>query len=285
VARREGEEAVALLAEATGLPKARVKDAILKGAVLLQAAGRKKQGRLRRASSKLHAGDRLTIHYDPAILALTPLKAELLADKRHYTIWNKPAGMLCQGTAYGDHAALLRLAEQFFTPRRPAYLVHRLDREAAGLILIAHSPRAAALLTALFKDRKIDKRYRAVATGFLAETGSERTIAEPLDGKEAVTHLKVLAFDAAKNESTLEVKIDTGRLHQIRRHLAGIGHALVGDARYGKPSKDGLQLTAVRLGFFCPFEKRQVSFSLECCDTPAAESPADRPPDTGGQNG
>lgn len=259
----DGLQAADMLCEATGLSKSRIKDAMQKGAVWLQKADQSKRRRLRRASTFLRKGDRLFFSHNAAILAEKPQRPELVADRAQYSVWNKPAGMLCQGTEYGDHTSLLRLVEQFFLPRRQVYLLHRLDREASGLVLIAHTKKAAALLSRLFKERKIDKRYLAAVSGKPGDPGSIRTIAMPLDGKEAISRLTVLSFDSEKNQSSLEICIETGRLHQIRRHLAGISHPIVGDQRYGIAAPEGLQLKAISLAFTCPLSGRPVAFTLE----------------------
>lgn len=257
-----GAQAADLLTARTGLSKTRVKDAMLKGAVWLKKKGHGKKLRLRRATMMLAVGDILAICYDEAILGATPLTARLVADQRQYSVWEKPAGMLCQGTEFGDHCSLLRFAEGYFTPKRPVFLLHRLDREAAGLVLIGHSKKAAARFTALFKERKVDKGYLARVSGFPGPVGSSHTVSTPLDGREAITTFTVLAVDRQSETSRVEVRIATGRLHQIRRHLAAIGHPLVGDRRYGKTDPQGLQLMAVRLGFICPFSGQRMEFRV-----------------------
>lgn len=259
----DGQQAATLLCNATGLSRSRIKDAMQKGAVWLKKKGRGKNRRLRRATTKITKDDTLFIYYDQGILQTPPLSARLVADRQHYSVWEKPAGMLCQGTEYGDHCSLLRLAELFFAPRRPVFLLHRLDREASGLVLIGHSKKAAAHFSALFKEKKIDKRYLALVAGCPGPVGSEHTVTTPLDDKQASTNFTVMAADPSAATSQLDVRIDTGRLHQIRRHLAGIGHPLVGDGLYGRQSPEGMLLTAVQLGFTCPFSGRRVEFKIQ----------------------
>lgn len=255
-----GEIALEVLASASGLPKARIKDAMNKGAVWLQRG--KHQKRLRRATTALQAGDKLHLHYNPDLLALIPPTPQLLADERHYTVWMKPAGLLAQGTLEGDHCSLLRVAEQQL--QREVFLVHRLDREASGLMLIAHNGKAAAALSALFAregKEAIEKRYRVEVRGEVADNGE---ISTELDGKPALTRFSRLNYDQEKNCSTVEVELVTGRKHQIRRHFAALGHAVLGDPQYGTDNKDarGLQLQAVSLRFQCPLTRRQRHYTL-----------------------
>lgn len=248
------------LAAHTALSKSKLKDAMLKGAVWISRRGGKRR-RLRRASAALQAGDVLELYYDADLLRSVPPAAQCVDDQRRYSVWFKPAGLMAQGTEYGDHCALLRQVENHFQPRRPVFLVHRLDREAAGLMLVAHDGQAAARLSALFRDNLIAKRYRVRVRGAVQQREGEIDL--PLDGKAALSRYGLLEYDAGSDVSTLEVSIATGRLHQIRRHFAMIGHGVMGDPRYGSDNKnrDGLQLTAVGLRFRCPFSGRDMDYS------------------------
>ncbi|THK41946.1 RNA pseudouridine synthase, partial [Methylophaga sp. SB9B] len=81
------------------------------------------------------------------------------------------------------------------------------------------------------------------------------------DGKHAVSHFEKRAYDAEQNRTQLAVSIETGRMHQIRRHCASIGHPVTGDSRYGKKTAEGLQLKASRLAFDCPITHKKQIFS------------------------
>jgi tRNA pseudouridine32 synthase / 23S rRNA pseudouridine746 synthase len=255
----ETETAVDALARVSALPKGRIKDALAKGAVTLTRGGKTK--RLRRATFALVRGDTLSLHYNPEVLALVPPVPLLLADEMQYSVWSKPAGLLAQGTQEGDHCSLLRSAE--LQLRRDSFLVHRLDREAAGLMLIAHTPKAAAALSALFaasgSAQRIRKLYRVEVKGIAPEHGE---IATPLEGKPALTRFTRMLTDTARNSSTLEVELITGRKHQIRRHCAESGFPVLGDPQYGENNKDarGLQLFAVALEFTCPLTQHQRAY-------------------------
>lgn len=259
-----GENATAIdaLARVSALPKGRLKDALAKGAVTLTRGSQTR--RLRRATFALQKGDTLSLWYNPELLALVPLQPRLLADEKHYSVWIKPPGLLAQGTQEGDHCALLRLAE--LALKRNVFLVHRLDREAAGLMLIAHTPKAAAALSALFASQdaaaKIRKLYRVEVKGQTPEQGE---IALLLDGKSALTRYTRCTYDARCNSSTLDVELVTGRKHQIRRHFAESGFPVLGDPAYGENNKDarGLQLFAVALEFLCPVSKQQKRFTWD----------------------
>lgn len=246
------------LAEQTPLSKQQIKQCLAKGAVWLQKG--KHQQRLRRVKKVLHKGEQIHLYFDPLILTQPVPEASLIADLKRYSVWHKPSGMLAQGTMWGDHCSLLRFTEQFFTPARQSFLVHRLDREARGLMLIAHDKQAAAALSELFQKRQIDKHYQVSVTGQLAN--KTLTIDQPLDGKSASTTLTLLDYMVDKNQSLLQVSIDSGRKHQIRRHCAAVGHPVVGDSRYGKVDPAGLQLQAIYLAFDCPLTRQRQTFSL-----------------------
>ncbi len=251
-------QACEFLALHSGLPKARIKDAMNKGAAWISRKGRGRE-HLRRATSVLKPGNSVELFYDQAILSMNLPQARCLMDLRHYSIWDKPAGLLTQGTEYGDHCSLLRQVELSFSPRRDVYPVHRLDREAQGLVLVAHTSVAAARLSELFQGRAITKRYQTEVLGLIDP--DQGTIDSPLDQKSALTRYSVLCHDPNTNISTLQVEIETGRLHQIRRHLASIGHPVMGDPRYGKGNKDGkpMRLIACALEFQCPFTGKVIA--------------------------
>ena len=250
------------LASRTGLSKSRVKDAMNKGAVRV---GRRRGGmkRLRRATAQLKAGNKIEFYYDKELLSLKPAAAICLEDLQYYSMWYKPPGLLAQGSAFGDHCSLTRQAELLFS-RRPVFVVHRLDREAEGLMLLAHSRIAAAKLSAVFRGDGISKKYFAEVLGRIGEEGCKGKIELPLDGKEAITDFTIESFDPQSDTSSVTLTIRTGRSHQIRRHMELLGHAVIGDPRYGKGNKnaEGMQLSAISLAFFCPFLGREVQYDL-----------------------
>jgi len=247
----------------TGLPKSRVKDAMNKGAVLLKMKNGKTK-RLRRASIALKPGDQIEFYYDEKTLALRPPEARCLSDQKHYSVWFKPAGLLAQGTQYGDHCSLMRQAELYFQSSREIFLVHRLDREASGIMLLAHSKNAAAKLSELFQKNLVSKRYLVEVLGNLGEKYRHGTIDLPLDGKPSLTGFTVRSYNPENNTSIADVSISTGRLHQIRRHFDMIGFPVIGDPKYGTNNKntEGMKLSAVSLKFRCPFLKQEVEYQI-----------------------
>ena len=257
----DGIRAIDALAEHSGLPRQRIKDALNKGAVWLQQ--RSRSLRLRRASKVVPRGARLSLYYDTEVLQREPPAATLIADEKTYSIWYKPAGMLAQGTHFGDHCSLLRWCEQAFEMRRDCLLVHRLDREAEGLVLIAHSSAAAAALSALWQRNAVRKQYRVVVEGRAGDVGTHSRIDAPLDGKASATEFTVVEFDDERQRSVLSVDLITGRKHQIRRHLAGIGCPVVGDYRYGGGDGEPLALRAVSLQFRCPLSGCERDYRVD----------------------
>jgi tRNA pseudouridine32 synthase/23S rRNA pseudouridine746 synthase len=253
---QHSQTAVDALSEISGLPKQRIKDAMAKGACWWTHKG--KQVRLRKAKREVRAGTRLQLFYDESVLARKPEGAELIEDRGRYSVWFKPHGMLAQGSQWGDHCSLLRWVEVEL--KRDCYLIHRLDADAAGLMLIAHDSKAAGALSKCFSGRVITKHYKVGVTGCL--DANVQLIDTPLEGKTAISRITTLSIDEATQTSLLHVSIETGRKHQIRQHLAGIGHSIVGDRLYGRPAAIPLQLLACLLEFNCPITRQRVRFEV-----------------------
>lgn len=252
------------LAHFSGLPKSRIKKAMTCGAAWIAHSG-KKMRRMRRAKKVVRPGDVVALYYDESILALTPPQAHCFQDLNHYSIWYKPAGLMSQGTRYGDHCALLRQVEQTFKFKRRTLPVHRLDREASGLILVAHHRRSAAALSEMLRRGKIAKHYQARVRGNLTRHQDGGVIDMSLDGRPALTRYQVMANDETTRQSLVQIQIVTGRKHQIRRHFDMIGHPIMGDPRYGNDNKNstGLQLTACGLAFTCPFGNGAINVAID----------------------
>ncbi len=252
--------AIDVLQNETGLPRQRIKAAMTKGAVWLTRGSN--TSRLRRATRKLRVGDKVHLYYDEHVLDELPPEPTLVADVGAYSVWNKPYGLRSQGSKWGDHCTVTRWAEQHLQPERPAFVVHRLDRAANGLILVAHTKAMAAALSKLFSERKIEKRYRVIVAGDFTTQPNPLRVESPIDEKSAVSEFALVRV--AEGRSELDVRIETGRKHQIRRHLAGLGFPVTGDRLYGSGESDGqdLQLTACLLTFDCPVSGERVEYRL-----------------------
>jgi tRNA pseudouridine32 synthase/23S rRNA pseudouridine746 synthase len=262
VVESSGQNAVDLLQQASGLAKQRIKFAMTQGAVWVTRDSHTQ--RLRRAKRKLREGDELHLYYDDELLAEVPAEPTLVADVGEYSVWNKPYGLRSQGSKWGDHCTVGRWAERHLQPERPAFTVHRLDRAANGLILVAHSKSMAATLSKIFQSRKVEKRYLAYVAGDLSDQVNPLRVDQPIDGRNAVSEISFEEVSADKSQSLVEVRIETGRKHQIRRHLADIGHPVIGDRLYGTGEMDGvdLQLTAYLLAFRCPVTDKKVEYRI-----------------------
>jgi 23S rRNA pseudouridine955/2504/2580 synthase len=151
-------------------------------------------------------------------------------------VLNKPAGLAVQG-GKGVGVSLDRILEEEFSPR--PLLVHRLDKDTSGLILVAKNREAAVRFSALFagekggQNRDILKRYLAVCAGRPEPGQGVISLDLPVRGepKRSRTAYRLLA--ERDGFSLLELELGTGRMHQIRRHLAIIGHPVLGDDKYG----------------------------------------------------
>lgn len=256
-----GVTAIGLLADNTALSKQKLKNAMTNGAVWQES--QHGVNRIRRAKKELKQGETLHLYYDSEIQSQTTAPAILIADEVEYSIWNKPYGMYSQGSKWGDHCTIYRWAEQHFEPSRHAYLVHRLDRAANGLIIIAHKKKTASAFLEMFKKHTITKRYHATVEGNLSNIELPFTINAPLDGKPAETVILEADFNTHEQTTAVLIEIKTGRKHQIRRHLSSTGHPVTGDRQHGaKDIHRNLQLSSVFLSFVCPLEKRQHTYTL-----------------------
>lgn len=151
---------------------------------------------------------------------------DILFRNADYLIVNKPAARLSNGpdSVESDLRQSLQIPE--------LRIAHRLDRDTTGCLLVALNPPAFEAVVPCFRDHKVLKVYHAIVAGRLE--GDERRIQTRMEDGDAITHLHTL--DRNKLASHVAARIETGRTHQIRKHLAGIGHAVLGDKQYGDTS-------------------------------------------------
>ena len=164
---------------------------------------------------------------------------------------DKPEGLLTIATASERSKTAYAMLRQYLNSKKPPeqlFIVHRLDREASGLLVFAKSLEAKERLQDQFKDHSAGRRYVAVVEGsvkaddftirsYLAENAAYRVYSTRNSrvGKLAVTHVHTLK--RSPKHTLVEVRLETGRKHQIRVHLAESGHPIVGDKNYGSPAK------------------------------------------------
>lgn len=240
------------------LSKQQLKTAMTKGAVWLTDG--RQTNRLRRASKLLKTNQTIHLYYDAKVLNAPVPQGHLLLDKNQYSLWYKPKGMMSQGSKWADYSTIVRYAQTQFTPERQGFIVHRLDRATDGIIVVGHSKSATRKLCELFEKGAVNKRYLAVVAGHFPDT---MDIDLPIDEKAALSHCFCREYCPKSDLSLVEVKIDTGRKHQIRRHLSAVGFAIIGDRLHGDNTQIvDLQLTAFSIEFECPLENQSVSVHL-----------------------
>lgn len=206
------------------------------------------QGIPAKAGGKVHEGDLIAVEYDEAELENIPhLNLPVIYEDENCVVIDKPAGVLthAQGafSLEPSVATFLRSKTADLTGER-AGVVHRLDRATSGIIIGAKNAAALSFLQKQFSQRKVKKTYRAIVAGHLRP--KEAVINMPIErnpkapatfrtgsnGKSAVTHYTVLQEN--NHASLIALQPETGRTHQLRVHLAHIGHPIIGDPLYGK---------------------------------------------------
>jgi 23S rRNA pseudouridine1911/1915/1917 synthase len=208
-----------------------------------------------------------------------PLRIRIVHEDEEFVVIDKPAGLLSiatererQRTAYSLVFAILKRR----TPRERPFVVHRLDREASGLLVMAKTTDAKHMLQAQFHDHVAARTYEAVVTGIIAfdrttlrsylrENAAHTTYeTKPgQGGKLAVTHVEVLRRNPARGRTLVRLELETGRKHQVRAQLAAFGHAIVGDPRYGEREAEParrLALHGTQLRFRHPRSGEAVTF-------------------------
>ena len=243
-------------------------------------------------SARLTAGDAVSVIVDaPRPVDITPenIPLDIVYEDDHLLVVNKPKGMVVH-PAPGNYSGTLVNALMYHCgddlsgingELRPG-IVHRIDKNTSGLLAVAKSDVAHAGLSAQIADHSFTREYLAVAYGNIKD--DERTINAPIgrhktdrkrmcvteqNSKPAVTHIKVL--ERYGDFTYISCRLETGRTHQIRVHLAHIGHPIAGDDVYGPKkvitSLGGQCLHAYRLGFIHPVTGEYIEFTADPPDS------------------
>ncbi|MDA7787883.1 RluA family pseudouridine synthase [Sphingomonadaceae bacterium] len=284
-----------MLAEASGLSRERVKALISEGKV--QIAGKPAKS----GSTKIAAGAAFSIEQPPAAQAAAQpqdIPLNVVFEDEHLIVINKPAGMVVHPAAGNPDGTLVNALLHHCTGKlsgiggvaRPG-IVHRIDKDTSGLLVVAKTTEAHRGLAAQFADHSILRRYLALCKGHPIpaerriegrigrDPGNRKKMAvlddDETRGKHAVSHIKVL--ERLEACALIECRLETGRTHQVRVHCASIGHPLLGDQTYGR-IKTGLggvlkrlhfarqALHAADLGFKHPVTGEKVAFSAPLPD-------------------
>jgi 23S rRNA pseudouridine1911/1915/1917 synthase len=236
-----------------GLSRRKARAVIDLGGVFVDRVRVKVAGRL------VRAGQRIEVHVGGALdRREPPPEPEIVFADDHVIVAGKPAGLVTAPTPESDRGDLLdQLARRF----GEVYLVHRLDLPTSGLLVFARTRDANKQLADAFVRHDVDREYRAVAIGSVAA----QTVDRPVQGKRAVTHIAVC--EPLAGATLVSARLETGRTHQIRLHLAGLGHPVAGDHQHGGelartfvPRAPRLALHAALLGFTHPATGERVRF-------------------------
>ncbi len=214
-------------------------------------------GKSLKASGKPKSGQCIVVDVpeaDPISVIPQDLEIDIVYEDVDVVVVNKPAGMVVHPGAGNPSGTLInglvdKIDEGVGEPMRPG-IVHRIDKDTSGLLVIAKTHRAFDCLKAQFQDHSIERRYLALAWGEVTTQTIDKALgrhptkrvkfAVVEDGKRAVTHVQPLAHGIPAQSgkgglvSLVECRLETGRTHQIRVHMESIGHPLLGDPFYGR---------------------------------------------------
>lgn len=270
-----GERLDAFIASNSDISRSHAEKLIAEGQVTVNGSPREKK-------YKVKAGDDISVVIPPEKMPdMTPVEMNLkvVYECEHYAVIDKPAGVTVH-PAHGTGADTIvnGLLHQFDIKDdndvRPG-IVHRLDKDTSGLLLVAKNREAREKLSRMFADRTVDKKYLAVCAGvpkkmnFIAEfpVGRSRKDRKKMavedGGKYAKSEITVLKL--LKGAFLAEVKIYTGRTHQIRVHMSHLGYPLAGDSVYGNRISTAMPISrqalhSWHLSFIDPFDNTQKSF-------------------------
>jgi tRNA pseudouridine32 synthase/23S rRNA pseudouridine746 synthase len=255
-----GQNALQLLQNRKELSTQQIQQCFHNGAVWLESTG--KPCRLYDAEKEMKQGQTLHLYCNQSTLADCPYTPVLIEDQTDFSVWNKPSGMLSQGSKWGDHWTIQRWLKHHVWPERECLITHRLDRFTEGLIIVAHKESVNRRFHRLFEERAIHKTYRAIVSGEI-QADETPVIDTPVGGKTARTVIRVLDRQSDPTLTLLAIKPESGRKHQIRVHLADSGHPVVNDRQYGSPPFSGdLMLQASALEFEHPGNGKAMHIEL-----------------------
>ncbi len=256
--------------------------------VLIESGRVRVDGVIRKAAHRLAGGEQVEVEIPPPsaeTLEPEPIALQILHEDDHVLVVDKPAGMVVHpgaGQPRGTLAAAVLAHAPGIGgvggPRRPG-IVHRLDKGTSGVLVLAKTVRAYEALTAQLAQRTVSRRYLAIVHGRVgpdagvvdAPIGRDphhrqrMAVLRRGGGRRAVTRYRVL--ERFPRFTFLEARLETGRTHQIRVHMASLGHPVVGDEIYGRAKARppvalaGVALHAVELGFRHPITQERVEFS------------------------
>lgn len=265
------------VARLTGLSRSYVSTAIKSGAVAIN-------GTTAKPSTQLEDGDLLSFEIDaPAAFIVEPqeIPLEIVFEDDTIIVVNKPAGMVthpAHGSTDGTLVnALLAHVRHLPGENVRGGLIHRLDRDTSGLLVVAKTEEALGTLGRAMQKRYIKREYRGLVEGIPRDP--EGTINGALgrdernrmryavrtDGKPSITHYALR--ERLRNASELTFRLETGRTHQIRVHMAALGHAIVNDPLYGRTDSrlplPGQALHAWRVALKHPLTKEFLTFEVD----------------------